>query len=51
VSDKPAFALHPEAAHDITEIWEYIVGENPPAAGRVRQDLLEAIRQLVEFPR
>jgi plasmid stabilization system protein ParE len=50
VSDKPAFVLHPEAAHDITEIWEYIVGENPPAAGRVRQDLFEAIRQLVEFP-
>jgi plasmid stabilization system protein ParE len=34
------FKLHPEAARDITEIWEYIVEENPLAAGRVREDIL-----------
>ena len=30
------FKLHPEAGRDITEIWEYIAEENPPAAARVR---------------
>jgi plasmid stabilization system protein ParE len=28
------FKLHPEAARDIIEIWEYIVEENPLAAGQ-----------------
>lgn len=45
------FNLHPEAARDITEIWEYIVADNPAAAGRVREEILEAIRNLVSFPR
>ena len=44
------FALHPEAAQDITDIWEYIANENPVTAGRVRQDILLAIRNLVSFP-
>ena len=44
------FKLHPEAARDITDIWEYIAEENPPAAGRVREDILHAIRKLVPFP-
>lgn len=44
------FKLHPEAARDITDIWEYIAKENPFAAGRVREDILDAIRQLVPFP-
>jgi plasmid stabilization system protein ParE len=43
------FKLHPEAARDITEIWEYIVEENPLAAGRVREDILADIRNLVPF--
>ena len=30
------FKLHPEAARDITDIWEYIAKDNPLAAGRVR---------------
>src|SRR6476469_7739408 len=44
------FKLHPEAARDITEIWDYIVEENPLAAGRVREDILDTIRKLVPFP-
>lgn len=44
------FRLHPEAARDITDIWEYIAEENPLAARRVREDILDAIRQLVPFP-
>ncbi len=45
------FDLHPEAARDITEIWEDIASGNPEAAGRVREDILQAFRDLVFFPR
>ena len=44
------FELHPEAAQDILDIWELIANENVEAAGRVRVDILEAIRALVPFP-
>ena len=46
-----SFGLHPAAAHDITEIWEFIAEDNPRAAGRVREDILAAIRGLVPFPK
>lgn len=45
------FDLHPEAAQDITEIWEDIASDNPAAAGRVRNDILQGIKDLVLFPR
>ena len=44
------FRLHPKAAQDITGIWEYIAEDNPLAAGRVREQILAAIRGLVPFP-
>jgi plasmid stabilization system protein ParE len=49
------FELHPGAAVDITDIWEFISWEfisedNPVAARRVREDILDAIRKLVPFP-
>ena len=44
------FGLHPLAALDITDIGEFIAADNPLAAGRVREDLLDAIRALVPFP-
>lgn len=44
------FDLHPEAARDITEIWEDIASDNPVAAGRVREEILHSIRNLVFFP-
>ena len=44
------FALHPLAAQDITEIWEYIAQDNPSGARRVREELLNTIRGLVPFP-
>ncbi|MGP8245692.1 MAG: type II toxin-antitoxin system RelE/ParE family toxin [Bryobacteraceae bacterium] len=47
---KRGFDLHPLAARDIREIWEFIMADNPAAAGRVREDLLHAIRALVPFP-
>jgi plasmid stabilization system protein ParE len=45
------FELHPGAASDITSIWEFIAEDNPRAAGRVREDILDAIRRLVPLPR
>jgi plasmid stabilization system protein ParE len=44
------FQLHPGAARDITDIWEYIAEDNPLAAGHVREDILDSIRKLVPFP-
>jgi plasmid stabilization system protein ParE len=45
-----AFSLHPGAAQDIIDIWEFILEDNPLAARRVREDILHAIRKLVPFP-
>ena len=44
------FKLHPGAASDITSIWEFIAKDNPLAAKRVRENILDAIRKLVPFP-
>jgi plasmid stabilization system protein ParE len=44
------FELHPGAAQDITEIWEFIAEDNPLAARRVREEILDCIRRLVPFP-
>jgi plasmid stabilization system protein ParE len=44
------FDLHPLAAQDITDIWEFIAADNPRAARRVREEILNAIRRLVPFP-
>ena len=45
-----ALELHPGAANDITEIWEFIAKDNPAAATRFRKELLDAIRKLATFP-
>jgi|ERR1700730_13626012 plasmid stabilization system protein ParE len=44
------FKLHPLAAQDIADIWAYIAEDSPHAAGRVRVDILHAVRALVPFP-
>jgi plasmid stabilization system protein ParE len=44
------FTLRPGAAQDITDIWEFIVEDNPLAARRVREGILDAVRKLVPFP-
>jgi plasmid stabilization system protein ParE len=44
------FTLHPEAARDLTQLWEYLANINPAAAGRVRAEILEAIRAAVPYP-
>ncbi len=43
------FVLHPVALTDLDEIWEYIAADNPGAAGRVLEEIYEAIRALVPF--
>ena len=43
------FELHPGAASDISSIC-FIAKDNPLAAKRVREDILDAIRRLVPFP-
>jgi plasmid stabilization system protein ParE len=45
----PGFELHPDAAQDILDIWEFIAVHNVAAAGRVRVDILESIRGLITF--
>jgi antitoxin ParD1/3/4/toxin ParE1/3/4 len=44
------FELHPGAADDITEIWEFIAEDSVLAAKRVREEILDAIRRLVPLP-
>ena len=50
MNEDGGFELHPAAAQDILDIWEYIATDNVEAAGRVRVDILEAIRALLPFP-
>jgi len=50
MSGDPGFALHPLAAQDITEIWEYIAEDSPLAARGVREEILNGIRTVVSFP-
>ncbi len=47
---KPGFHLHPGAANDITEIWEFIAEDSPLAARRIREEILDTIGKLVLFP-
>lgn len=50
MKDDQGFELHPGAAQDITEIWQFIAEDNLAAATRFREDILAAIRKLVTFP-
>jgi toxin ParE1/3/4 len=50
MTDSQGFVLHPGAAQDITEIWNLIAADNPPAARRFREEILAAVRTLVGFP-
>jgi plasmid stabilization system protein ParE len=42
--------LHPGAAQDITDIWEFIAEDSPLAARSMREDIMGAIHKLVPFP-
>jgi plasmid stabilization system protein ParE len=46
----PGFVLHPEAYSDLEEILEYIAADNLDAADRVREEIYDVIRSLLNFP-
>jgi plasmid stabilization system protein ParE len=50
MTGEQGFALHPLAAQDIAEVWEYIAAGSPIAARRVREEIYSAIRAVVAFP-
>jgi len=50
MNSEQGFDLHPEAAQDILNIWEFIAKDSVLAARRVREEILDAIRGLVPFP-
>jgi plasmid stabilization system protein ParE len=50
MTTEPGFGLHPGAAQDITEIWEYIAEDSVLAARRFREEIIEAISRLALFP-
>ncbi len=47
---KPGFDLHPGAAQDVTEIWEFIAQNSVLAARRVRVEIFDAVGALAAFP-
>ena len=50
MNEQQSFYLLPEAARDITEIWEFIAADNLGAATRFRQEIFEALELLGAFP-
>jgi plasmid stabilization system protein ParE len=44
------FRLSPEAAQDLTEIYEYIAQDSIEAAERVRAEIHQELRSLAEMP-
>lgn len=50
MTGEQGFLLHPDAAQDILEIWEFIAADDPSSATRFRETILESIRTLVNFP-
>jgi len=50
MTGEQGFRLHPLAARDITEIWEYIAEDSPLAARRVREEIHSRIRAVVPLP-
>lgn len=45
------FAFHPEARSDLDEKWEHVAADNVEAAERTILKLLDAVADLVHFPR
>ena len=44
------FELHPGAAEDFLDIWEFLAADNPTAAQRLREEIVDAIVKLVPMP-
>lgn len=47
---KPRFTLTPAAKEDLLAIWQYIAADNPAAADRVIDDLLDSSESIAAFP-
>lgn len=45
-----SYVVHPEAAQDLNEIWEYIARDSPDAADRVLNNIHDAIQSLATMP-
>jgi plasmid stabilization system protein ParE len=50
MTGEQGFALHPLAAQDITELWEYFSADNLLAARRVREEIYSAIPRRGSLP-
>ena len=50
MNDRQGFELHPGAAQDITDIWQFIAQDSVRAAARFRAEILNSIRKLAAFP-
>jgi plasmid stabilization system protein ParE len=50
VTINQGFRLLPGAAQDIEEIWRYLAGHSLDSAGRIREEILDTIRGLADFP-
>lgn len=46
----PGYAFHPDARHDLADIWDFIAAENVDAADRVIAEVLAACRLLADVP-
>jgi toxin ParE1/3/4 len=44
------YGLHPEAEIDLDDIWEFIAADDPEAADKLADDILDAIDALVAYP-
>ncbi len=44
------YAFHPEAAIDLSDIWDFIAEDSPAAADRVIEDIVVAIEGLANAP-
>jgi toxin ParE1/3/4 len=51
LTGNPEYVLHPEAAEDIVDIWEYLAAESLEAVSRVREDIQKTISNLAFLPR
>ncbi|MCL2640198.1 MAG: type II toxin-antitoxin system RelE/ParE family toxin [Phycisphaerales bacterium] len=45
------FRVSPETASDLEEIWNFIAQDNPIAANRVIEQILDVFRRLADTPR
>jgi plasmid stabilization system protein ParE len=50
MNEDDGYEFHPGALRDIAEIWEFIAEDSVPAAIRVSEEILDAVRKLSSFP-